>query len=281
MSAEIILNFDQIRIRPSSVGNFYGFCSHQWGKVFLEGVVTIPGVRAAMGTAIHKGAEVMWTEAIAKKQVDANVNMMKDAVIENFQEAVKKGVKFVGTDTQQTAEKSILDGTEAFVSDIVPFVSIPTAVEQFFEVELDHPIVSGIGGTIDYLQAEEGIIDDIKTSKRKSSPADHVVQQSIYKYLAIANKVPVLYNRLQNVVLKAKPEGAILELEPNVDLAKKYVNGILDVLTAFHAGVDPAVLFRCNTGHYLCSTDYCSIHGTDQCPATYKAKTGRTQKPTL
>lgn len=59
----IQINVHDIIIRPSSIDTFFN-CSYQWAKTFLEGVPSIPGNRAAMGTAIHKAAQVTWESSI-------------------------------------------------------------------------------------------------------------------------------------------------------------------------------------------------------------------------
>jgi len=272
----IKINNTGIVIRPSSIDNFQQ-CSYQWAKVFLEGVNTIPSSRAAIGTAIHKGVEVMWSEAIELNRKDPNTDMMFDAGVEAFKEESKLGMKYNDGETIDTCNKEIIEGTQAFVDELVPWLDIPTAVETRFTVDIgNHPVVTAISGTVDYLAP--GRIDDVKTSKRKPVVANYVTQQSIYKYLAEANGHPVSHNMIQAVVLKKKPDCHLLELEPNVDQAKYLVNNILDTLEVAVKDIVPIdVLFKCNTKYYLCSEKYCTLHGS--CPAT--KRTVKHEKPKL
>ena len=198
MSIEI--NNTGITIRPSSLDNSMA-CAYQWAKVFLEGMITIPNSRAAIGTGIHKAIEVMWQDAIKNKVKDPNVDMMFDAGVEAFQEEVKRGeMRYDDGETIDTCNKEIVSGTQAFVDDLIPFLNIPTAVEQRFTVPIsNHPIVKDISGTVDYLAP--GILDDVKTSKRKPIPSGYVIQQSIYKYLAEENGHKIDLNRIQGVAL--------------------------------------------------------------------------------
>lgn len=258
----IKINNDSIRIRPSAVVGFYD-CAYRWGKSFLEGSNSIPNSRAAIGTAIHAGVEAMWTEAIKTGTKDPNLSMMTDAAMQSWKEETHDGVAFGDGETDGTCAVEILNGTETFVEDILPFSSIPTAVEKFYKVDLIHPLVSEVGGTIDYITKDT--IGDLKTSKRKTGPDGHRVQQSIYKYLANANGENIKHNLIQQVVLKKQPEGAILTLDADIDNAKYLINGILDTLDLVAKDVAPIeTLLRPNASSMFCSPRFCSHY--DTCP---------------
>lgn len=261
----IKINKTEIVIRPSSIDTSMQ-CGYQWAKVFLEGVNTIPSSRAAIGTGIHKGAEIFWTEAIATRIKDANFDMMTDAGIESFREEKQKGMRFDDGEDSNTCEKEIVSGTRAFIDDLVPFLDIPQAVEHRFTVPISgHPIVASISGTVDYLI--EGRIDDVKTSKKTPVASGYKVQQSTYKYLAEANGHKITRNMIQGVVLTKVPKGTLLECETNVEQAKYFINTLLDKIKVVAEDIVPAeTVFGCNTKYYLCSPKYCSLHGS--CPAT-------------
>lgn len=256
------VNNDAIRIRPSAVDTFYG-CAWQWAKSFLEGSSSIPNSRAAIGTAIHKGIEVSWQQAMSSGKADHNLSMMADAAIQAWKEETKEGVAMGNDETAGTCEKEIVAGLDAWKEDISPFVAIPKAVEVFYKVDVTNPFVTEVGGTIDYLA--EGVIDDVKTSRRKVTGSSYETQQSLYKFLAEANGHKINHSRLQNIVLKKQPDGQIITLEPNVDKAKLLVNGILETLEIFHKDVvPPHVLFRGNPKYMFCSEAYCAHYST--CP---------------
>lgn len=258
-----------ICIRPSSVDSFQA-CPYQWAKVFLEGHKSKPGARAAIGTAIHRGIEVMWNESIGKKTKQVNLTEMSDASVEAFDEQAQGEDLFydVGEDAD-TAKQTVVSGLAAYIDNCVPFLDIPEAVEKRFDVKITgHAVVGSVGGTVDYIG--KGVIDDVKTSKRKPVPASYTTQQSLYRYLAEANGVPVVQNRIQGVVLTKQPKALILDMETDVPKAKYLVNTILDTITEAMKDLVPIeLLFRCNTKHYLCSPKYCSFYGTS-CPATNK-----------
>ncbi len=259
----IIINVNELKIRPSSIEGFYS-CAYQWGRTFLGGESSIPNARAAIGTAIHSAAETMWTESIKSKKKVANKTAMKDAAIDSWKEATHDGVSYGKTDNEASCAMDIMKGIDAFVEDIVPFSAIPDAVEMYFEVPIDNSFVKSIGGTVDYIGGKT--IADLKTSKRKTGPEGHVVQQTAYRYLANANGYDVDTNLIQQVVLKTNPEGAILTLEPNMEQFKYLVNGMLDTLDLVAKDVAPIeTILRPNPKHVFCSKDFCAFYGS--CPA--------------
>jgi hypothetical protein len=254
---------DKMIIRPSSVDNFYQ-CSHQWYRTFIRGESSKTNSRAAIGTAIHAGVEQMWTESIEAKDYRYNQSASVDKALEAFKEEEKKGMQYDSGETNGTCSKEIMQGIDTFVEDVVPWTSIPTAVEQRYTVAIDgHEMVGGISGTVDYIHTGLGIISDVKTSKRKPTPANYTTQQSIYKYLAEENGIKVNTNTIQAVVLKKVPEGHILEMPTNVPQAKALVNNLLDTLDVYMEDImSPDVLFRGNPKYYLCSAKYCAFHST-------------------
>jgi len=262
----IQINNTGICIRPSSVDGFQQ-CAYQWAKVFLEGHRSIPNNRAAIGTAIHRGIEVMWNDAILAKRKDVSNEMMVDASIEEFDEIHNaEELRYDNGESQNTAHQEIIGGIDAYIEDCLPFLDIPQAVETRFDIEISgHPVVAGVGGTVDYLA--DGIIDDVKTSKRKPVVSGYVTQQSLYKHLAIENGHNIKMNRIQGVVLTKQPKGMILEMEADIEGAKIAVNTILDTIEYATKDLMPIdLLFRCNTKYWLCSPKYCNFHGS--CPAT-------------
>lgn len=250
---------DKIRVRPSSIDTFVQ-CPQQWKRVFLDGESSIPNARAAIGTAIHRGVEVMWQDAMKHQKKDANLSHMTDAAMEAYKEEEQKGLSYDNGESQATASVEVVKGMEAFIEDVVPWTAIPTGVEQRFTVPIaDHPIVEDISGTVDYIAP--GVIADVKTSKRKPMVANYETQQSIYRILANKNGADVKENYIQGVVLKAKPEGTVLKAQINEDKAKTLINSLLDTTEIYSKDlVDPDVLFRGNPKYYLCSPKYCAFY---------------------
>jgi len=254
---------DKIVIRPSSLDGFLQ-CPQQWYRVFILGGTSIPNSRAAIGTAIHAGVEEMWNDSIKAKTKITSMGSMADAAMEAWDEEEQKGMRYDSGETEGTCAKEIVTGLDTFVEDITPWVDIPTAVEQRFTVDITgHCIVKAVSGTLDYVNTNIGAIADVKTSKRKHNTANSETQQSIYTYLVEENGIKVNSSTIQCVVLKAKPEGHIMDASINVNKAKAIVNTLLDVLDVYNEDmVDPELLFRGNPKYYLCSPKYCAFHST-------------------
>lgn len=260
--SKLVINNTDIILRPSSIDTFLN-CSYQWAKVFLEGVTTIPGNRAAIGTGIHKGAEVLWADAIKTGKKDLNQSAITDAAVEAYSEEVKKGVQYDDNENYNDSVNEVVAGSIAFITDIVPYTKIPKAVEQRVTIPLDTKLVKGLSGTIDYLGHDH--ISDLKTSKRKATTSNYTTQQSLYRMLAEHEGHQVKYNTIQNVVMKTVPEGQILPIETNVPQAKAIVNNLLGVLDVAVQDIVPLeTLFRGNPKYYLCDKKYCSLYST--CP---------------
>jgi hypothetical protein len=261
---------NKIIIRPSAVDGF-AQCSYQWYHAHVLGQSTIPGARAAIGTAIHAAAENEWTKAIASGQKDFNKSAMHDAAIAELHELNKLGLQYDDGENLNTAEVTALEGVDAYADDISPFVDIPIAVEVRYTIDIDNPVVKAVSGTIDYLG--NGVVADTKTSKRKPVVESYTTQQSIYKLLAeqgVTNDgvlgSPVYRNQIHGVILgKTGAAGTILDLTPNVPRAKVLVNSMLETLEIMAKDiVPPEVLFRGNPKYYLCDKKYCALYSI--CP---------------
>ena len=262
--AKIVVLNEELRLRPSAIDGFFG-CSFQWGKTFLEGVPSIPNSRAAIGTAIHAGVDTMWKESMAKKDKVANISTMLDSAMEAWKTETDKGMQYGEDEDENTCAKEIIMGTETFVEDILPYSALPTATEKFVKIDVDHTMVKEIGGTIDYMTANT--IADLKTGKRKPTVSNYSTQQSMYKYLAIANGLSIENNLIQSVVLKKQPEGAIIPMPVNVPKVKDLVNIMLDTLDLVYKDIAPIeTILRPNPKYMFCSQEYCAFYGT--CPAT-------------
>lgn len=258
----IRINRTKITIRPSAIDSFYQ-CSYQWGKTFLEGISSIPNSRAAIGTSIHKAAEVFWTDAMQSGDKDPNYSKLADASMEAWKEEAQKGMRFGDNETEGTCASEILKGTEVFVEEIAPFAQIPQAVEKYFEIPIKHDLIANLGGTVDYIT--KTTIADLKTGKRKASPASYSTQQSIYKMLAQANGVDVKTNLIQNVIFTKVPKGEILSMPTDIPQAKLLVNGMLDTLDLVLKDVAPIeTILRGNPKYHFCGERFCAHYNT--CP---------------
>lgn len=253
----------KIILRPSSLDSAMQ-CPQQWYRVFVLGGTSIPNSRAAIGTAIHKGVEVMWQDSIQVKTKIHSMSAMTDAAVEAWNEEKQKGIQFGAGENDNTCAAEIVSGLDTYIEDIQPYVVLPTGVEKRFTVNItNHPIVEGISGTLDYVEENMGIIADLKTGKKKHTVSHSATQQSIYKFLAVENGVNVKISNIQSVVLKAKPEGHVMDAQININKAKAVVNTLLDTLEVLNEDkIDPNILFRGNPKYWLCSPKYCAFYNS-------------------
>jgi len=251
----------KIILRPSSLDGG-AQCPSQWYRVFILGGTSIPNSRAAIGTAIHAGVEEMWKDSIKAKTKISSKGSMADAAMEAFTEEEQKGLVYDASESQGSCAKEIIVGLDTYVEDIVPWVVIPTHVEKRYTVKITgHPIVEGISGTLDYVEERLGLISDVKTSKRKPQVANSSTQQSIYRFVVEENGIKVNNSSIQAVVLKAKPEGHVMDAQINIPKAKAIVNTLLDTLEVLNKDIiDPNILFRGNPKYWLCSPKYCAFY---------------------
>jgi len=254
---------DKIILRPSAIDGFYG-CPKQWYETHIKGRQSIPSLRAAIGTAVHAGVETGWTDSMKVKTKIFSVGAIEDAAMEAFKEEEQKGLVFdedLG-ESRRAAESEIRSGLDAFVEDIVPFTDIPDAVEQRYTVEIDHPVIAAVSGTVDYIKTSTGVIADVKTSKRKPVANNYVTQQSVYRFLAESKGIDIKHNQIQGVTFGAKGAvGHIIPLNADVPHAKVLMNDMLDVLDVYHEDkVSPEVLFRGNPNYMFCSPKYCAFY---------------------
>lgn len=260
------INCSDIVVRPSSLDSFVS-CPRQWALTFLAGNESMTAFRAAIGTAIHKGAEVAWNHAIDKGMkdgitLDDIIQASKDEY-DNLHLADK--ISYGAGETKIIAEKDIIAGCKAFFEDIYFQVSIPEKVEAKLEVEVENPLISKVAGTLDYLS--NSTVADLKTSKRKVSPSRYKLQQSVYKWLALQNDYDIKYSEIHCIVLNKNPYGDIYDCEIDVPVAVAIIKKLLETVEIAYKDIVPLdILFRANPKHYLCSEDYCAFYY--DCPFT-------------
>lgn len=262
---ELQIKQTDITIRPSAI-DVYLNCSYKWAKTYLEGVNGIPNARASIGTSIHAGAEFMWNDAIKSGVKDLENSAIIDCAVEKMREEHKTNKpQYDDGEDLNTAEKEVIGGTKVFMNDIAPFTKIPVAVEKYFSVNIeDHPVISKVGGTIDYLGLNT--IADIKTSKRKLVTQSYKTQQSTYKFLAESHNLKIEHTLIQGVILPKKdPYAEVASVDIDVEQAKYFLNSILDIVEFAAKGMIPLeLLFKGNPKYYLCSPKYCALY--NDCP---------------
>lgn len=262
----------ELTLRPSSIGSYIS-CQWQWYNVHILNRNTIPSARAALGTSIHKVAEVILNEAIETRHKDLNISKANDIAIQEYNELLKKDEPvFEDGDTKESIEKEILNGTKSWLDDIAPIIDIPIAVEKFYEVKTpNNPIFARVAGSIDYVG--ENTLHDIKSTRRKPTLQNYDLQQGCYALLREKNGENVDSVKIQAVILgKKETKGQILDLikdstDPFRELndiknqSRYIINNILEKAKVLNTDtINPEILFTGNPKSMLCSPKYCSLY---------------------
>ena len=245
---------EKLTIRPSSISTFVG-CNYKWFRHHILGEPMIPNVRMTVGTAVHKGAEVGYTEKIKDGKLPP-VSVLKDAAIEEFHKKLKEEEPEM-EDTQPS------DWEHVILTDIDLYKPVmeetqPKKVEQHYEIQLGSPIVEKVAGTADIIL--DGAIADIKTTARKAVPSNYTLQLSVYALLASRNDNKDYTQAIIHNIVHEKA-AHVLPLKLNVPQARYVVNTLIDKVEAYYEGKAPGeVLFSGNPASPLCSEKYCNFY---------------------
>ena len=247
-------------IRPSSLPTL-ATCPHQWYKEHIEEAdePTYNSI-AAVGSAIHKQAEIYWATCIlAKQKLPVSIDQQIYAATKEFERIeAEENMKWNADHSISDVNRQIKTGVETYCSEAIPQMEIPLAVELQLRMEVEHPTISAIQGTIDCLYPTH--IVDIKTRSgtRKKSASEFWMQQSAYVMLAKENGYSADSCFIHQIML----EKGILhndEVNLNIPAVKYMINHVLERLRMVEDGVPAEMLFPGNAGprNFLCSNKWC------------------------
>ena len=256
-------------IRPSSIP-LLTTCAWQWYQEHIEGVEGMYNSSAAVGTSVHSVAEKYWNEAISageKPPTDpSRITQLIAYGIEQFDELLKaEQINWGENHSLAIAYSQIETAVRAYFNGIVPDMEIPLAVEKKFEVEIkDHPFISAVAGTIDYLYPEK--IVDIKTrsGNRKKTVNTFSLQQSVYVWLAQQNGYVGVDSGYIHQIMIDKGDVHNDRVWINTKQIEYIINNILKRLKAVDEGLPVDIAFPGNSGpnNFLCSSRWCQHHPT-------------------
>jgi len=249
---------EKITIRPSSISTFVN-CNYKWFRHHIKGDPVIPNIRMTVGTAVHKGAEVGYTEKMVRGSLPP-LSVMTDAAIETFHEKLKE-------DEPQRDDTPLNDWEKTIVTDIDLYAPImktvtPVAVEKRYEVRLNNPHIESVAGTLDIVL--RGGVGDIKTTARKATPSKYALQLSTYALLAskIENKI---YNTAEIHNIVHDRDIYVMPLQLKIEQARFVINNMIDKVNAYFDGIASGeTLFSGNPASPLCSSKYCELY--NECP---------------
>lgn len=248
-------------IRQSMV-NLYCHCQEAFRRRYIEGEIIPPAIAMAVGTGVHKAAEINHKQKI-NSGLDMRLDEILDAAADGFQEEVEQnGVYFTGS-TQELykelgkAQDLSVNMAALYGKKIAPQI-MPVAAE--LKIEAQHPdLPIPFSGTIDVVTDNQSIID-LKTARVKwrSGKEHETVQPEIYRFMLHKN-----YGHDYQFgfhVMAYDGETQYIPIK-NSNQEMGYVVGIVKaMLNSIKSGCYmPAV-----PGHWICQPAYCGYHASCQ-----------------
>ena len=235
------------------------------------------GIGAAIGTSVHKAAEVTLGEK-ARAGTLPPISIAQDAAADELRYQLGQGeIEYDGprgmTHTSREAERQTLAMTESYHRVVAPQIE-PLIVEERLEAEIDGLVLSG---QPDVVAREPHAVRDLKTGARPPR-GTFDAQVGGYSLLARSNGLDIDAARIDFVqrVLPARPQPDPITDEVLIERAETAAANILkhiaqDLGTFRHGDPvrrispgDPWA-FQANPSSNLCSARWCPAFGTEFC----------------
>jgi hypothetical protein len=231
------------------------------------------GIGAAIGSAVHKAAEVILREKAESGSLPPST-VAADCAAETLAEGVRQGVDFDRTTANKVeAEVQTVGMTRAYHRHIAPTVDA-VLIEERLEAEVAPGIV--LSGQPDVVAREPHRVRDLKTSTRTG--ATHAPQIGGYSLLARSNGFDIAEAAVDSIrrvaIGKAQPDPeskpvAVGQAETAASNILRHIAADLDTFRNGDAvrrilPGDPWA-FQANPQSILCSPKYCSAFGTEFC----------------
>jgi len=264
----------EIVIRPSSASIWNDCPRRQAARVFKHLVEdagyqlatrTFKHIGAAIGTAVHAGAESLNRARMAESRPDVD-EAIDRALLSFGEEMVTDEILWDQMSPHPgTAQKQIDKMVRRYRSDVLKTDMKPLAVEQRLEGKINSRVI--VSGKLDSLVMYPYTLADVKTGTRRRNNAS---QYGLYSPLARANGFQVekiVEEYVPRVQVNAEqPPLQRVEIDPAYaeDAALRTVEIIVAQVDAFMQTGDPAS-FPSNPNSALCSNKFCPAHGTKFC----------------
>ena len=233
------------------------------------------GIGAAIGTAVHKAAQVLLGEK-ATSGVLPPASVGTDAALDELHAQLSSGeVAYDASFTLNRAEatRQTIGMARIYRSVVAPKVE-PILVEERLEAEIAPGIV--LSGQADVVAREPGAVRDLKTGVRR--PTSVAPQLGAYSLLSRSHGLDItraLIDFIQRV-RPSRPQPDPLSTSLEVAQAETAATNILrhiegDLATFRHGDPVRRILpgdpwsFQANPASVLCSPKYCAAFGTAFC----------------
>jgi len=231
------------------------------------------GIGAAIGSAVHRAAEVILREKAESGTLPPST-VAADCAAETLLEGLREGVEFDRvTANQVEGEVTAVGMARAYHRVVAPTVDA-VLIEERLEAEVAPGLI--LSGQPDVVAREPHRVRDLKTSTRASG--GHWPQLGAYSLIVRSNNIEIEEAAVDSIrrVAIGKPQPdpiskpvAIAQAETAASNILRHIAGDLET---FRNG-DPArrILpgdpwaFQANPSSILCSPKYCPAHGTEFC----------------
>ena len=247
-----------------------------WREIAAMGFrlrTTPRGIGAAIGSAVHRAAEVILREKAESGSLPP-LTVAADCAAETLLESLRQGVAYDQTTANQVAgEVQVVGMARAYHRHIAPAVE-PIIVEERLEAEVLPGVI--LSGQPDVVAREPHRVRDLKTSTR--SGGSHAPQIGGYSLLARSNGFDIAEAAVDSIrrvaIGKAQPDPeskpvAVGQAETAASNILRHIAADLDTFRNGDAvrrilPGDPWA-FQANPQSILCSPKYCSAFGTEFC----------------
>lgn len=268
-------------IRSSSLADFADCARRGAARIFRAEIIAagyelrqLPfGIAPALGSAVHKAAEVTFDEK-ARSGALPPASLAIDCAADHVKESIKLGIQFDGdrgtTRNADAALHQVVSMTRAYHRVIAPHVE-PVLIEGRLMAEVSPGLI--LSGQPDIVAREPNTVRDLKTSAKKT-PGNHNYQLGSYAILSRTHGYQIDGASIDHVqrVRPDKPQPDPTEQRAPVAVAEaaavSMVRHIDEDLRIFREGDarqrllpgNPAA-FISNSRSFVCGERYCPAYG--------------------
>lgn len=266
-------------IRPSSLSG-YGDCARRAAATIIKDEILDAGyevadyqssIAASVGTAVHRGVELLLTDKMVGQYGAGTLTTATDAAVARLRHEVESGAVFDSTSpNSNTAEKQVARMTAVYARHSVDDVD-PIALEERLKVDLGDGFV--LSGQSDVIARSPGAVEDTKTGIVSRT---HAAQLGAYTTIQRAHGRDIKLARtrfIQRVAIsKDQPVPVVQnyqlwDIEP---ITYNRIRRIKSDVTEFRrlvdvGNADPIIAFDTNPMSMICTERFCPLWRTNGC----------------
>jgi hypothetical protein len=232
------------------------------------------GIGAAIGSAVHRSAEVILKEKAETGSLPPST-VAADCAAETLLDQLREGETMFDRTTANRVEGevTVIGMARAYHRRVAPDIQ-PVLIEEQLEAEVAPGII--LQGRPDLVCREPGRVRDLKTTTRQGG--SHAPQIGGYSLLARSHGLDIQEAAIDSIrrVAVGKPQPDPTSTAVAVAQAETAASNILkhiaaDLETFRHGDAERRILpgdpwaFQANPASILCSPKYCPAFGTEFC----------------